>query len=127
MSEERTLGQKVGAVVLWLITLAVAVPMLLAGGTKVLPDGMWPDMFAAWGYSLWFLYLIALIEVAGAIALLVPRFATYAAGVLAVVMAGAAFTLLTNPGEMGATPAIANLVMLAIVGFMRRGVRWTPS
>jgi uncharacterized membrane protein YphA (DoxX/SURF4 family) len=127
MSEERTLGQKVGTIVLWLITLAVAVPMLLAGSTKVLPDGMWPEMFAAWGYSTWFLYLIALVEVAGAIALLVPRFATYAAAVLAVVMAGAAFTLLTNPGDMGPTPAIANMVMLAIVGFMRRDVRWTPS
>ena len=119
--------QRVGVVLLWLITLGVAIPMTLAGVTKFMPGGMWPDLFAGWGYSLGFLYLIGVLEVGGAIALVIPKFATYAAGLLAVVMAGAAFTLLSNPGEMGPTPALVNFVMLVVIGFARRGVRWTPS
>ena len=42
----------------------------------------------------------------GALVLVVPRYSTYAAGVLMLIMAGAIFTLFTNPGEMGPAPAI---------------------
>jgi uncharacterized membrane protein YphA (DoxX/SURF4 family) len=127
MTELTSTKQKAGLVFLWLVTLAVAVPMLLAGGTKFQPDGMWPDLFAGWSYSMGFLYLIGSLEVLGALALLVPRLAAYAAVVLWVVMAGAAYTLLTHPGEMGPTPAFVNLVLLSIIAVVRWPRRWRPA
>jgi uncharacterized membrane protein YphA (DoxX/SURF4 family) len=127
MTETQGLKQKAGTVLLWLITLAVAVPMILAGGTKFQPGGMWPDLFAGWGYSMGFLYLVGVLEVAGAISLLIPRFAAYGGAVLMMVMGGAAYTLLTQPGEMGVTPSIVNLVLLSIIVVARRQERWTPG
>ncbi len=127
MAENQGTAHKVRTVLLWLVTLAVALPMMLAGGTKFLPGGMWPELFTGWSYSIPFLYLIGVLEVGGAIALLVPRFATYAATLLAAIMIGAVYTLVANPGEMGVTPPTVNVVLLTIIAFARREQRWRPS
>ena len=127
MAENQGTAHKVRTVLLWLVTFAVAIPMALAGGTKFLPGGMWPELFTGWSYSIPFLYLIGVLEVGGAIALLVPRFATYAATLLAAIMIGAVYTLVANPGEMGVTPPTVNVVLLTIIAFARREQRWRPS
>ena len=127
MTENQGTAHKVRILLLWVVTLAVALPMTLAGGSKFLPGGMWPELYTGWSYSIPFLYLIGALEVGGAIALLVPRFATYAALVLGVIMIGATYTLLANPGEMGPTPPIVNVVLLTIIAVARREQRWRPS
>lgn len=132
MSENETeggggLGAKVLKVLLWVLTVGAAVGIGLAGGTKFTSSAMWIGLFTLWSYPVWFVYVIGALELSGAVLLLVPRFATYAAVLLGVIMTGAVGTLLMNPGELGATPAIGNLVALAIIGFSRRGVRWQPG
>lgn len=127
MSAEQTSGQKAATVALWIVTVAVAVGMTLAGQSKFTASAMWITQFTGWSLPIWFMYVIGAVEVVGALALLVPRFTTYAAGVLALIMAGALFTLLTNPGDMGPVPPLVNLILLVVIGFMRRNRRWKPS
>jgi uncharacterized membrane protein YphA (DoxX/SURF4 family) len=122
--EGRSMMKTTGTVLLWLVTVAVGLGITLAGTTKFAAPESWIEMFNAWSYPTWFMYSIAVLEVLGGLTLLIPRFATYAAVLLAAIMAGAAFTVLTNTTDLVATPALVNLVGLAVVGFARRGVRW---
>ena len=124
---ERSTAQKVGVALLWVVSIAVALAMLAAGAMKFQPDGMWPALFEGWGYSMAFLYLIGVLEVGGALALLVPRFASYAASMLVVVMLGAAYTLIANPGDMGPSSPLVFGAALAIIAFARREARWKPG
>ena len=124
--EGRSMMKTMGTVLLWVVTVAVALGITLAGTTKFTASESWIEMFNGWSYPTWFMYSVAVLEVLGGLTLLIPRFATYAAGVLAVIMAGAAFTVLTNTTDMVVTPSLVNLVGLAVVGVVRRGVRWRP-
>jgi uncharacterized membrane protein YphA (DoxX/SURF4 family) len=108
---------------LWVLTVAVAVGLLLAGATKFTASETWIGLFEGWSYPAWFSYAVGAVEVVGALVLVVPRYSTYAAGVLMLIMAGAIFTLLTNPGEMGPAPAVFNFVGLAVIAYSRRGAR----
>ncbi|MDH3272252.1 MAG: DoxX family protein [Gemmatimonadota bacterium] len=121
-----TLG-KLKVVGLWLLTVVMALLLGAAGAAKFVQPDMWTGLFAGWGYPAWFSYVTGALEMGGAVVLLVPRFATYAAALLMVVMIGAAATVTLNPGEMVATPALVNLVGLAIVAWARRDRRWRPS
>jgi uncharacterized membrane protein YphA (DoxX/SURF4 family) len=124
---ERSTGQKVGGVLLWVGSGLGALGFLLAGATKFQPGGNWEVMFEGWGYAKWFLYLIGAVEVAGAILLLVPRFAAYAAGVLGAVLVGAIYTLVTDAGDMGIAAPAVYLVLMAVIGYFRWGRRWTAG
>lgn len=72
-------------------------------------------MFKRYGYPDNFHLAVGVIEVVGAVALLIPRVAAYGAGLLAVVMIGACGTHLKN-GEMSraAFTAVLLLVLSAI-------------
>lgn len=66
------------------------------------------------------MYVIGLVEVVGAIALLVPRLAPYAAAELGGVMIGATIThLMFDPPAHAAAPVIL-LGLLFVVGWARR-------
>lgn len=116
----RTLG-------IWLLTAVLALLLTAAGAGKFLAAEMWTGLFAGWGYPPWFSYVVGVTEIGGALALLVPRTATYAAGILMVVMISATITLLLNPGELGVIPSLVNFGGLAIVAWVRKKERWTPA
>ena len=54
------------------------------------------EQFAHWGYPVWSMYIVGLVEVGGAIGLLIPSVRFYAAVLLACNMVGAAFTHYRN-------------------------------
>ena len=112
---------RAGRILLWIVTVLLALGLGLAGVTKFTSASRWHDLFVAWGYAAWFSPVIGIAEVAGAVALLVPRLAFYGALFLAAVMTGALVTLLTHPGGplgWGATPAVY-VVLLAVVATVR--------
>ena len=84
----------------------------MAGGAKLLNPDAHAGSFANWGYPQWFLYVTGIIEVGGAIGLLIPAARFYATVVLSATMVGAAITHL-RAGEMGAVPV--PLVILALL------------
>ena len=83
-------------VTLWIATLVLALPVLAAALSKLLGQGGWIPMFAHWGYPAWLVPVVGLAEVLGVALMLVPRFASAGAAMIAIVMAGAAVTHATH-------------------------------
>ncbi len=104
---------------LWAVTCLVAVMFLFSGIPKFFDPG-WVDRFARWDYAPWFVYLIAVSETLGAIGLLIPRTAAYAALGLVVIMLGAMYTHLAH-GQ--GNRVIWNLVYVLLLGLIVAG-RW---
>ena len=104
----------------WTLTAILAVFFLVAGGLKLRGAPSQVDNFAHWGYAAWFLYVVGTVEGAGALGLLVPRLAGFAAMLLGGTMLGAALTHLVHH-EMKAVPIpLVILGLLAVVGYARR-------
>ena len=83
-------------VVLWLITLFIALICLRSGLMKVTGNVFWIRDFHRWGYPDWFRILVGIVELISMALLLIPRFASYGASLFGLVMLGAIFTHATN-------------------------------
>ena len=124
MSErERNTAQKAKTVLLWVVTVIGALGIAAAGVTKFASAEMWNGLFTEWGYSIGFKSLIGVLEVSGAVFLLVPRFATYAAALLCAVMLGAIYTVIANQSDLGIVAPMGNLVLFSVIAFARRNDR----
>lgn len=107
-------------VLLWILTAFLTAIFLTAGGTKLAGLPVQADNFARWGYPGWFMYVVGVVEAGGAIALLAPRIAGFAALLLCGTMVGAALTHLLHD-EMTAAPVpLVLLALVALVGYARR-------
>ncbi len=114
---ERPKRRAVG-IVLWVLTVVIALGIGFAGAMKFLQPHRWDTLFAGWGYPMWASKLTGVVEMAGAVALLIPRTTVFATMLLGAVMLGALITLLTHLGGplgWGATPMVY-LVLLSLVG-----------
>ena len=107
-------------VLLWALTALLAAFFFVAGGAKLASSASSSANFARWGYPGWFMYVVGVVEAGGAIALLIPRVAGFAALLLCGTMVGAALTHLIH-GEMAAAPVpLVLLALVALVGYARR-------
>ena len=101
-------------IVLWLITLLVALVCLRSGLMKVniLPGvESWIRDFARWGYPDWFRVTVGIAELVSFALLLIPRLASIGATLFATIMLGAIYTHAAN----AETPRLPfNLVLLAL-------------
>ena len=106
-------------VTLWVLQILGALAFLSAGGPKLASAPPMVEAFAKIGVGQWFRYLTGFLEVIGAIGLLVPRYAFYAASLLAVIMVGA---VVTHLAILGGSP-VAPIVLLLLTGsiaYLRR-------
>lgn len=101
---------------LWALTLLLVLMFFMVGLDKFTSHG-WMERFANWGYPDHFLYVIGVLEMLGAVGLLIPRLAGYAAGGLIVLMIGATITHLVH-GEFPGS--VIHLVLLSIILYARR-------
>ncbi len=100
----------------------LAAVFVLAGGMKLAAVEFEVQGFAHFGYALWFMYAIGVLELGAGLALLFRRAATPAALLLGAVMVGAAAShLRAGDGVLLAVPALVLLALLAAVGAARRG------
>ncbi len=113
MSGMKARAQTIG---LWALTLLLVLMFFMVGLDKFTSHG-WMERFANWGYPDNFLYVIGVLEMLGAVGLLIPRLAGYAAGGLIVLMIGATITHLVH-GEFPGP--VIHLVLLSIVFYARR-------
>lgn len=82
-------------VLLFLISANFAWIFLKNGWAKFDAEGFWSGAFIErWGYGLYFMYFIGLLEFLGGIGILLPKINKFAAFTLAVVMLGAVITRL---------------------------------
>ncbi len=111
-------SEKVRQVIGWILVVLLAVGYGLAASGKL--TGAAIPMFAKWGYPAWFATLIGVLELAGALGLLIPKATRYAILGLTVIMLGAAYTHLANgEGAQVLRPAIF-LAVLWLVWWLRR-------
>lgn len=119
-----------GTIGLWLVQGLAAAALFVAGIAKFGNEG-WARSFAHWGYPPGFVLVIGAAEALGALCLLVPRLASYAAAFLGVIMLSAAATHLVHHERF--TMPLLYLGLLVLVGLgrwrwaLRRGPQVQPA
>ncbi len=106
-------------ITLWTLSGLVALAFLGAGGAKLGGVPAMVEMFGKVGLGQWFRYFTGLLEVAGAIGLLIPRYAFYAAVLLGIVMVGAVIAEVAVIGDSPVPPAVL-LVLSGIIAYLRK-------
>jgi uncharacterized membrane protein YphA (DoxX/SURF4 family) len=96
----------------------LAVIFVLTGATKVIGLPMMADQFADWSYPTWFMYVVGLMEIAGAGLLVAVRTRRLGAFLIGIIMVGAIATHV-RVGEMAMTPAPL-VMLLAVLWLLRR-------
>lgn len=113
-SLELTLPNRGRTVASWTVQTLLALVFLAAGGAKLAGAAAMVDIFEQIGLGQWFRIITGLVEIAGALALLVPGYAALGAAWLGVTMTCAVVThLLVLP-----TSPIPALVLLALCGIL---------
>ena len=102
----------------WVLTIFLLIAFTLAGSVKLLNNPSMVQEFAQIGVGQWFRYFTGILEVSGAIGLLIPRVRFWAALQIAVVMVGAT---ITNIAVLH-LPALANLTAVLLV--LALGLAW---
>ncbi|PRY35144.1 DoxX family protein [Umezawaea tangerina] len=118
MSDRGTTARNVGNIVLWVVQILLAAYFVYSG-YLLFGDGT-VRKFDEIGLGQWLRYLTGVLEVAGAIGLLVPRLCGLAALGLAGVMVGAVGTELFLVAKGGPVLPAELLVVCLVVAFFRR-------
>ena len=117
-------ARRAWGVALWVLIVLDALMMGVAGWAKFGPAASWwAEQFAGWGYPSGFSRVTGGLELGLAVLMLVPRWASYAAIGLIVVMTGALGTVLMNPGRLGPGAPLMHLAVLAVIVWGRWGRR----
>jgi putative oxidoreductase len=91
-----------------------------AGISKLVRPDFLVETFTGWGYPLWFLYVVGLVEILGAVLVLIPASRVAGASIIACVMLGAIGThLMAGQLVMALVPA-AMLALAALLLFPLR-------
>lgn len=104
---------------LWALKGLLAVAFLSAGGAKLYGVPMMVENFHHIGFGQWFRYLTGVLEIVGAVTILMPRLAAFSGVLLSCIMVGAIATHLLLIGG-SAVPAIVLLALSATVVFAHR-------
>ena len=106
-------------IALWVVQVVLAAQFASGGILKLTGSQSMVDMFVTIGAGDWFRFLVGVLEIAGAIGLLIPRLTGLAAACLAALMVGAA---ITQAAILGGAPVIeiVFLVLATVVAYHRR-------
>lgn len=102
----------------WILCVLLALMFTMAGLGKLIGRPGMVMEFEVIGLGQWFRYFTGVLEMAGAIAILIPRFSRLAALGLAVVMVGAIIAHLTVLPGPPTLPAVL-LGLLIVVAWIR--------
>lgn len=104
----------------WIAQVLLALLFVAAALGKLASNPQWVERFRDYGYTDTFRLLIGSLEVAGALGLLIPRTAGYAALGLLGIMVGASVTHLTHHEAAQLWRPIVFGVLLVVVVLIRR-------
>ena len=107
-------------VTLWILSGLVALAFIGAGGAKLTAGASMVQEFDKVGqWFRYFMYFTGVLEVTAGISLLIPRYAFYAALLLAIVMVGAFIAHVT---ALGGSPAAAVVLfgLTGIIAYLRK-------
>ena len=102
----------------WILRLAVAGVFLSVGSSKFGADSQWVKLFEQIGFGAWFRYLTGILQVSGALLVILPRTFLIGIRMLACTMVGAAGVWIVRFGApQNAIIPGAVLVALVAIGF----------
>ncbi|MGA8118084.1 MAG: DoxX family protein [Actinocatenispora sp.] len=107
-----------GNIVLWILQIVAVLGFLLAATQKLTGDEQVMGTFHALGWGAGVRYLLAGLEVLGAVALFIPRLTGLAATAFVALTIGAVVVQLATGGSVAA--AVVLLVVSAVVAWGRR-------
>lgn len=112
---------KASKIGLWALQVILALPFVPAGMSKVTNNPGIVRMFERLGYPSGFYFVVGVLELAGAVGLLIPPVTPYAAVALMCVMAGATYSHLAMGDPIGrAAFTLVLFALLGVVGWIRR-------
>jgi putative oxidoreductase len=103
---------KAGNALSWVLAIVLAVGFTFFGGVKLIHSPAMVQEFAQIGFGQWLRYFTGILEVTGAIGVLIPKFRFWAALQIATVMLGATLTnlvILRLPPLAGLTAVLMSL------------------
>lgn len=107
----------------WVLCVLIAIAFLSAAFFKFIASPMEVQAFNLFGLPIWFMYVIAVVEVVSGVGVLIPRYASIAAALAACNMLGALTMHLTHGQTAAASvPLVLLLASIAVV-FLRGGIR----
>jgi putative oxidoreductase len=106
-------------IALWVLQVLLALAFLGAASGKLLGKPEMVGLFETIGIGQWFRYLTGLLEVAGALMIVVPRTRFFGAVLLGAVMVGAVLTHVLILHNAPTAPVVL-LVLAGIVAWGRR-------
>jgi putative oxidoreductase len=106
-------------VAIWALRIVLALAFISGGLSKLTGAPAMVVIFTKIGFGDWFRYLTGVLEVLGAIGLVIPRTSFYAACLLGTVMVGAIGFHLTSLGG-NPTPAVVMLLLAALSAWLSR-------
>ena len=118
-TEQAARGSRAGNIVLWALQVVAALWFVGAAAGKFTGSPMIAATFDALGWGHWFMYLIGVLEIAGAVALFVPRLTGPAALALSALLVGAVVVQAVVVGSGVAMP-LPLLVLTAVIAWFRR-------
>lgn len=87
---------RIRVVAAWALSILLFLTYMTVAPPKLMGDPGWLQRFEEWGYSPRFASGIGMVELIAAALLLFPSLATYGAGILTVILAGAIYTHLST-------------------------------
>jgi putative oxidoreductase len=108
------IGRVVRETLAWILAVLLAVAFTMAGGIKLISRQGMVQEFAQIGFGQWLRYVTGILEVSGAIGVLIPKLRFWASLQIATVMAGATVTnlvILHLPGTAGLTAVLMALAL----------------
>src|SRR3984893_13577061 len=106
-------------IALWVLQALLALAFVGAASGKLLGKPEMVALFDAVGVGQWFRYVTGLMELAGALLIVIPRTKFFGAALLSLVMVGAVLTHLFILHNAPTAPAVL-LVLAGIVAWGRR-------
>jgi putative oxidoreductase len=104
----------------WVLQSLLALLFAIQGFVKLRGSPGWISLFRKWGYPDHFYFVVGLVELLGAILLVIPRLAKWGALILLVTMIGATATLVIRHEHNIVVPVVPAM-LLAIVLYLRWG------
>lgn len=112
-------------VISWIAQILLAIFFLLAASGKLIGGPQVIERFRHWGFpDKWYL-VIGVLELLGAIGLLIPRITGHAASGLFLLMIGAALTHLINGEGLQVLRPLIFMTFLSLIIYVRRP--WVSS
>lgn len=105
-------------ILIWVLSILEAALFLSVGIPKVLSVPIMVTEFGKIGLGQWFRYFTGILEIIGAIGLLISKYSGYAALLLCAIMVGAIITILKVLGGPPTLPIVV-LIVSGIIAYFR--------